>query len=231
MLAPPSLRESGRREPSGLGRYLGHERQELSIDVFKERHPFLRPVFVSMDHVWRATEHNSHVMKAFILGVNVGDSEIDHRVVQLGTFLRTVEIEAQTIAIKKRQCLKREEMPEAQHITEPCDCARDVSNLPGNLTNGTKRCACSGGVRGATLVSQGSVRGSSGPVFQSRSIAEGKLSNGVCDMKLDSVQADTESPADLGVGHAVANGISYSPLSGSEDVGMTRAAARHSPGY
>jgi hypothetical protein len=68
-------------------------------------------------------------------------------------------------------------------------------------------------------------------VLQSGSIAKGKLSNGVCDVKLDGIQADAESPADLGVGHAVANSISYSPLSGSEDVGMTRAAARHSRGY
>jgi len=170
-------------------------------------------------------------MKAFVLSVNVGDSEIDHGVVQLGTFLRAIEIEPQAIAIKKRQCPKREEMPEAQHITEPYDCARDVSNLPGDLTNGAKWCGCSSGVRDATFASQGSVRGSSGPVLQSGSTAKGEFANGVCDMKLDRVQADMESPADLGVGHAVANSIGYSPFSRSEDVGMTRAAARHSPGY
>ncbi len=68
-------------------------------------------------------------------------------------------------------------------------------------------------------------------MLQSGSIAKGKLANGVCDMKLDRVQADMESPANLGVGHAVANSIGYSPLGGCEDVGMTRSAARHSPGY
>jgi hypothetical protein len=96
-----------------LRHYLRHERQKLTVDVFKERHPLFSTVSVPVNHVGRATKHHSRVMKAFVLSMDIHDSEIDHRVVQLRTFLHAIEIEAQAFAIKKRQRPKRVEMPEA----------------------------------------------------------------------------------------------------------------------
>jgi len=68
-------------------------------------------------------------------------------------------------------------------------------------------------------------------MLQSRSITKGKFGNGVCDMKLDRVQAYVETSADVRVGHAVANGMCDSPLGWSQDVGMTGAPAWHFPGF
>src|SRR5258705_13473905 len=62
-------------------------------------------------------------------------------------------------------------------------------------------------------------------MFQGGAIPQSQLLNSVRDVELDGVQADVQTLADLRIGHAVAHGIDHAPLGGSEDVGMTWAAA------